>query len=287
MATTDEFARKYVEFELEDATTQLQLAAKIAEMTFVLNANATPLAAPAAPVPTTATTGGTIAAGIYQVQVTYVNRWGETVASASGSVTTTGTTSTITIPAPVASGEAVAWYAYVTQVGGNTYTRQQAAGVPTAMGTALTLIAPPTNTGANPPASDSSANVPSLSSFATGTVLSNAQTGNGDSTTVFDFGNDDNENVREAAFVRVTSVVGATPTCTYSIMGSVDGVTYTALKIADSATPATYGTATWTETTFVTRVKLVKAGQTWRYLKVVYSLNTNVTNHADVLPLGD
>lgn len=170
MATTDGFAEKYVEFSLTDATTQAQLAAKIAEMTFVLNNN---------------------------------------------SVT------------------------------------------------------------------------PSLSCFATGTVLSTAQAGDGDSTNTFDFGNDNRNNVREAALVRVTSTAGSTPTCTYAIMGSTDGVTFTALEIADSATPATFGTSTWVETTNVTRVKLVKAGQIWRYLKVVYSLNTNVTNDADVYPLGD
>jgi hypothetical protein len=109
------------------------------------------LSAPAAPVPTTLTTGGTVLAGTYGVKVTYVNANGETVASANGSVTTTGSTSTITIPSPSAVGGATGWYAYVTQAGGSVYTRQQAAGSPTAIGTSLTLTAPPTSTGANPP----------------------------------------------------------------------------------------------------------------------------------------
>jgi len=109
------------------------------------------LAPPGAPVPTTATTGGTILAGTYGVKVTYVNGNGETVASAAGTVTTTGSTSTITIPSPATETGASKWYAYVTQLGGSTYTRQQAAGTPTAIGTGLTLTAPPTSTGAQPP----------------------------------------------------------------------------------------------------------------------------------------
>lgn len=108
--------------------------------------------APAAPVPTNAATGGTVLAGVYGVKVTYVAAGGETVASAAGTTTTTGTTSTLTVPSPAANANATGWYAYVTQVGGSTYTRQQAAGSPTAIGTGLTLTAPPTSTGAQPPA---------------------------------------------------------------------------------------------------------------------------------------
>jgi hypothetical protein len=106
-------------------------------------------AAPAAPVPTTATTGGTVAAGTYKAAVTYVNADGETVASATGTVTTTGATSTITIPSPSAAAGVTGWYAYVSQAGGSVLTRQQA--IPTAIGTGLTLTAPPTSTGASPP----------------------------------------------------------------------------------------------------------------------------------------
>lgn len=106
---------------------------------------------PAAPVPTNAGTGGTVPAGVYGVKVTYVSAAGETVASAAGTTTTSGTTSTITIPSPAANANATGWYAYVTQVGGSTYTRQQTAGSPTAIGTGLTLTAPPSSGGAQPP----------------------------------------------------------------------------------------------------------------------------------------
>lgn len=112
------------------------------------NANGTP---PAAPTLATATTGGTVAAGTYGAAVSYVNAAGETVASVPASITTTGSTSTLTVNSPVAVAGATGWYAYLTQVGGTTYTRQQTAGSPTAIGTNLTLTAPPTNTGAAPP----------------------------------------------------------------------------------------------------------------------------------------
>lgn len=121
---------------------------------FVTITSGTALAAPAAPAPTTATTGGTVAAGTYQVVVTYVGAQGESLGSAAGPITTTGTTSTITVPSPAALSGATGWYAYVSQAGGAaaTATRQQAAGSPTAIGTALTLTAPPTSTGATAPA---------------------------------------------------------------------------------------------------------------------------------------
>lgn len=106
-------------------------------------------AAPATPVPTTATTGGTILAGAYGVVVTYVNITGETVGSAAGSVTTSGTTSTITIPSPGYAGNATGWNAYVSQLGGSTYTLQNSS--PTVLNAGLTLTAPPTSTGVNPP----------------------------------------------------------------------------------------------------------------------------------------
>ncbi len=138
------------------AAEQLPIGAASQVLTSVSGAPFLP--APAAPAPTTAGTGGTIAAGTYLVAVTYVNAQGETVASANGSITTSGTTSTITIPSPAAAGSgnqaATGWYTYVSQADGTALTRQQAAGSPTAIGTALTLTDPPTNTGAAPPASN-------------------------------------------------------------------------------------------------------------------------------------
>lgn len=115
-----------------------------------------PLSPPAAPTVTTADTGGTVAAGTYQVMVTYVTAIGETLASQSTPVTTTGSTSAITITSPVSVTGATGWYAYVSGPGGtaSTATRQQSAGVPTAIGTGLTISAPPTSTGLVIPAAN-------------------------------------------------------------------------------------------------------------------------------------
>ncbi len=133
----------------------------------------TPVTAPAVPALATATSGGTVANGVYQVEVTYVNALGETTASATASITTTGSgLSTITITSPAASGTATGWYAYVTQAAGTTYTRQQAAGSPTAIGTNLVISAPPTSTGANPPAANTAG---ALSAPAYGRVVLEAK----------------------------------------------------------------------------------------------------------------
>jgi parallel beta-helix repeat protein len=118
------------------------------------------LSAPATPSPANSGSGGTVTAGTYQVKITYTSAYGETLPSSAGSTTTSGSTSTITIPSPAATDGASGWYAYVTQAGGSTYTRQQPSGGPSFTGTSLVLTAPPTNTGANPPGSNTS--MPSL-----------------------------------------------------------------------------------------------------------------------------
>jgi len=133
---------------------------------------------------------------------------------------------------------------------------------------------------------------PSITGFPTGTVLSSAQTGTGDSTNKWDYGDmgQFGNNIRtKPLLVRIAATGALTPTCTYAIQGSVDDSTYTALQFADSATPTTFGNSTFvlgTASTTVTVVKLVKPGQVFRYLKVVYSLNTNVTNTTDIYELG-
>jgi hypothetical protein len=108
------------------------------------------IAAPSAPTVTPAASGGTVAAGTYQVVVSYVDSQGETIGSTASPVTTTTGVSTITITSPAAAPYATGWYAYVTQAGAlaATATRQQAPGSPTNIGTNLVITAPPTNTGA-------------------------------------------------------------------------------------------------------------------------------------------
>lgn len=136
-----------------------QLVTVLAGQGIIHETLSTGMAAPAAPGLATAASGGTVAAGTYQVIVAYVNAQGETVGSAAAQIVTTGATSTITITspaAPPAAGAATGWYAYVTQANGSTFTRQQAPGVPTAIATPLVLTAPPTSGGTNPQAGNTS-----------------------------------------------------------------------------------------------------------------------------------
>jgi hypothetical protein len=163
------------------------------------SAAAAALPAPAAPAPTTATTGGTVLAGAYNAEVTYVDASGESLPSPAGAVTTTGTTSTVTVPSPPVQAGATGWYAYVTQAGGaaNTATRQQTAGSPTAIGTGLTITAPPTSGGAALPSSNSSGITPGemLTAGAAGTVAGGAAAG-ADIGVAVRAGPDGNGNVR-------------------------------------------------------------------------------------------
>ena len=86
------------------------------------------LTAPPPTVTTATATGnppvGTIPAGTYHVVVTYQTSGGETLPSASSTVTTTGSDSTITIASPPAQTGATGWYAYIAPASGSTYSRQ-------------------------------------------------------------------------------------------------------------------------------------------------------------------
>jgi hypothetical protein len=106
--------------------------------------------------------------------------------------------------------------------------------------------------------------------------LSAAQTGNGDSTNVWDRGAK-----RGPAAVVITSTVGATPTVTVNIQGSVDGSNFYNVPYALNATPETLTIAAITITTATTVTYQLRASHAWRFLKLVYSANTNVTLTAD------
>jgi len=134
---------------------------------------------------------------------------------------------------------------------------------------------------------DADSITPSVTGYATGVIIADAQTGDGDSTDTFDFGNNDRDSMREPTLVRIAATAGTTPTCTYAIQGSIDGTNFTALEIADVSDPTSFNTNTFDITITSTVVKIVKAGQRYRYLKVVFSANTAVTNTVDVYPLGD
>lgn len=104
-------------------------------------------------------------------------------------------------------------------------------------------------------------------------TLSTAQTGNADSTNTADRG----ANVGQPAAVVVTSTIGATPTVTVNIVGSVDGTNFYNVAYSLVATPETVAVAAITITTAVTTTYLLRPNHAWRYLKLVYSANTNVT----------
>lgn len=109
-----------------------------------------------------------------------------------------------------------------------------------------------------------------------GTSLSTAQTGNGDSTNTIIRGQ-----LGAPGAIVITSAIGATPTVTVNIQGSADGVAFFNIPYALVATPSTFVIAAITITTAVTTHYLLQANQPWRFVKLVYSANTNVTLTAD------
>ncbi|HEY5987757.1 MAG TPA: hypothetical protein VIV12_15485 [Streptosporangiaceae bacterium] len=109
-------------------------------------------------------------------------------------------------------------------------------------------------------------------------ALSVAQTGNGDSTNIA---------ARlpsgvaswPAASLIITSAIGATPTVTVNIQGSADGTNWFNVPYYAGAfvVAPTYILTAIVITTAVTTQYTLQAGVPWRYLKLVYSANTNVT----------
>lgn len=86
------------------------------------------LAPPPPTLSTAAATGnppvGTIPAGTYHVEITYMTASGETMPSASSTVTTSGGDSTITVSSPEPRTGATGWYVYLANAAGSTFTRQ-------------------------------------------------------------------------------------------------------------------------------------------------------------------
>ena len=114
----------------------------------------------------------------------------------------------------------------------------------------------------------------------TGVNLSTAQTGDADSTNTMDRG----YTLEGPTLLRVTTTIGATPTVKVDIQGSMDGSIFFNIPYSLIATPETWTVAQITITTATTNNYILKGAVPWRYLKVVYSLNTNVTLTADAFP---
>lgn len=103
-------------------------------------------------------------------------------------------------------------------------------------------------------------------------TLGTAQTGNVDSTNTIDRGGN-----RGPAALAVTTTVGGTPTVKVDIQGSADGTNFFNVPYALVATPSTFVVAQITITSATTTTYLLQTAQPWRFLKLVYSSNTNVT----------
>lgn len=103
------------------------------------------------------------------------------------------------------------------------------------------------------------------------TVLGTGQTGNGDTT------NTAQRTHNGPGAIVVTTTVGATPTVTVNIQGSVDGTNFYNIAYALAATPETVTVAAITITTATTTTYLLRPDHAWRYVKLAYSANTNVT----------
>jgi len=110
------------------------------------------------------------------------------------------------------------------------------------------------------------------------TPLSVVQTGNGVSTNIADIGPS-----HKNPIVQIVTALGATPTCTYLIEVSADGVTWVNATYADISTPNTDVTTTFVITTAVAAQKIIKQPTAWRFIRVTYSLNTNITNTTHLL----
>jgi hypothetical protein len=109
--------------------------------------------------------------------------------------------------------------------------------------------------------------------------IADAVTGNVDTDTVQVVGMRDTS--RSGALV-ITSTVGATPTVTVNIRGSVDGVNWVNIPYsAENTFSATWVTTALTITTAKTGFYVLQPGMAWRMLKLVLSANTNVTLTVD------
>ena len=108
--------------------------------------------------------------------------------------------------------------------------------------------------------------------------ISDAQAGDGASTHIVDRG----AVAERPALLTLTTTIGATPTCTYAIEGSADGLAWWPVAYADPATPETPAVDTFVITTAGVTHKLLRPGSPWRFLRLTYSANTAVTNTADV-----
>jgi hypothetical protein len=111
-----------------------------------------------------------------------------------------------------------------------------------------------------------------------GAVLSSTQTGNGSSTNVVDRGG-----LFGSSLLTVVTTIGATPSVLIDIQGSADLTDWWNVPYADIATPGTVTVAQLGPVTTATTLRKILSGYIpWRFLRLNYSSNTNVTLTATI-----
>jgi hypothetical protein len=139
--------------------------------------NQSTVAAPATnPSATTATAGGTVAAGVYKFELTYVTLQGESTVGPESAITTTGATSTITFDSPPPLPGVTGFNVYCTAANGASGTEklQTVPANPANIGGVYTLTAPPT-VATSPPGTNTTGGTaplaPTLTANATASTL--------------------------------------------------------------------------------------------------------------------
>jgi hypothetical protein len=127
------------------------------------------------------------------------------------------------------------------------------------------------------------------STSATLTRLGTAQSGNSSTTKYFTV---PKQYIDEIVIIGISGSGGATPTVTLKVQGSVDSAFTSpiSLSVAISSAPTTFSTtiAAVVDSGAWSKTYIVKPGQAYKYLRVNYSLNTNVTAlAADMWYMGD
>jgi len=112
-----------------------------------------------------------------------------------------------------------------------------------------------------------------VNDYAAGSSMGSSLTGNTPSTVITLA----KEVVNNPILIRITTTVGATPTATFAIQGSLDNSTWFSIDYADIATPDTWGQSTFVITTATTVQKVVRPHQKVKFLRFNMTVNTNVT----------
>jgi hypothetical protein len=86
------------------------------------------------------------------------------------------------------------------------------------------------------------------------------------------------------SLLTIVTTIGATPSVLVDIQGSVDNTDWWNIPYADAATPTTVAVAQLAAiTTAATFRKILPGYYPWRFMRLLYTANTNVTVTATVV----